>query len=70
MKSGKICSVGPLIYGQLNITLVEFETFHAGVQQAARKAAEQSTTAAGDAISNISRIANATAENIDNAFVC
>ena len=53
---------------QLNITLAEFETFHTGVQQAARKAAEQSTTAAQDAISNISRVANAAAENIDRAF--
>jgi hypothetical protein len=53
---------------QLNITLAEFETFHTGVQQAARKAAEQSTTAAQDAISNISRVANAAAENIDLAF--
>jgi hypothetical protein len=53
---------------QLNITLAEFETFHTGVQQAARKAAEQSTTAAQDAISNISRVANAAAENIDKAF--
>jgi len=51
---------------QLNMTLAEFETFHTGVQQAARKAAEQSTTAAQDAISNISRVANAAAENIDN----
>jgi hypothetical protein len=53
---------------QLNITLAEFETFHTGVQQAARKAAEQSTTATQDAISNISRVANAAAENIDKAF--
>jgi hypothetical protein len=53
---------------QLNITLAEFETFHTGVQQAARKAAEQSTTAAQDAISNISRVANAAADSIDKAF--
>jgi hypothetical protein len=53
---------------QLSITLSEFETFHTGVQQAARKAAEQSTMAAQDAISNISRVANAAAENIDKAF--
>jgi hypothetical protein len=53
---------------QLNITLAEFETFHTGVQQAARKAAEQSTGAAQDAISNISRVANAAADNIDKAF--
>jgi hypothetical protein len=53
---------------QLNITLAEFETFHTGVQQATRKAAEQSTTAAQDAISNISRVANAAAESIDKAF--
>jgi len=53
---------------QLNITLAEFETFHTGVQQASRKAAEQSTTAAQDAISNISRVANAAAENIERAF--
>jgi F0F1-type ATP synthase membrane subunit b/b' len=53
---------------QLSITLGEFETFHTGVQQATRKAAEQSTTAAQDAISNISRVVNAAAENIDKAF--
>jgi hypothetical protein len=53
---------------QLNLTLAEFETFQTGVQQAARKAAEQSITAAQDAISNISRVANAAAENIDRAF--
>ena len=53
---------------QLNITLAEFETFHTGVQQATRKAAEQSVTAAQDAISNISRVANAAADNIDKAF--
>jgi hypothetical protein len=53
---------------QLNITLAEFETFHTGVQQATRKAAEQSTTAAQDAISSISRVANETAENIERAF--
>jgi hypothetical protein len=53
---------------QLNVTLAEFETFHTGVQQATRKAAEQSTTAAQDAISNISRVANAAAESIEKAF--
>jgi hypothetical protein len=53
---------------QLNITLAEFETFHTGVQQATRKAAEQSTTAAQDAISNISRVANGAAESIERAF--
>jgi hypothetical protein len=53
---------------QLNITLAEFETFHTGVQQATRKAAEQSTTAAQDAISNISRVANAAADSIHQAF--
>lgn len=54
---------------QLNMTLAEFETFHTGVQQAARKAAEQSLTATQDGIANISRVANATAENIDRSFV-
>jgi hypothetical protein len=54
---------------QLNITLAEFETFQTGVQQATRKAAEQSTTAAQDGISNISRVANAAAEKIDQAFI-
>jgi hypothetical protein len=54
---------------QLNITLAEFETFQTGVQQATRKAAEQSTTAVQDGISNISRVANAAAEKIDQAFI-
>lgn len=54
---------------QLNMTLAEFETFHTGVQQAARKAAEQALTATQDGIANISRVANAAAENIDRAFV-
>lgn len=53
---------------QLNVTLAEFETFHTGVQQAARKAAEQALTATQDGIANISRVANAAAENIDRAF--
>jgi hypothetical protein len=51
---------------QLSMALAEFETFHTAVQQAARKAAQQSD--AQDAISNISRIANAAADNIDKAF--
>jgi len=54
---------------QLNVTLAEFETFHTGVQQATRKAAEQSLTAAQDGIANISRVVNSAAENIDKAFV-
>jgi hypothetical protein len=53
---------------QLNLTLAEFETFHTGVQQAARKAAEESVGATQDSISNISRVANTAAENIDRAF--
>jgi hypothetical protein len=53
---------------QLNLTLAEFETFQTGVQQATGKAAEQSFGVAQDGISNISRIANATAENIQRAF--
>lgn len=53
---------------QLNLTLAEFETFQVGVQQATKKSAEQSVTATQDAISNISRVANAAAENIDRAF--
>lgn len=53
---------------QLNVTLGEFETFHTGVQQATRKAAEQALTATQDGIANISRLANAAAENIDRAF--
>lgn len=53
---------------QLNLTLAEFETFHTGVQQAARKAAEQSFTAAQDGISNISRVANTAADDIHKAF--
>ena len=53
---------------QLNLTLAEFETFQTGVQQATRKAAEQSFGATQDGISNISRIANATADNIQRAF--
>jgi hypothetical protein len=53
---------------QLSLTLAEFETFHTGVQQAARKAAEQSVGAAQDAISNISRVANAAGERIDDSF--
>ena len=51
---------------QLSMALAEFETFHTAVQQAARKAAQQSD--AQDAISNISRVANAAADNIDKAF--
>lgn len=53
---------------QLNITLAEFETFHTGVQQAAKKAAEQSIGSTQDAISNISRVANSAADNIGKAF--
>jgi hypothetical protein len=53
---------------QLSLTLAEFETFHTGVQQAARKAAEESVGAAQDAIAQISRVANASAENIGRAF--
>jgi hypothetical protein len=53
---------------QLSLTLAEFETFHTGVQQAAQKAAEESVGAAQDAISQISRVAKASAENIDRAF--
>lgn len=53
---------------QLNLTLAEFETFQTGVQQAARKAAQDSLSSAQDAISNISRVANAAAENIERAF--
>ncbi|WP_315777825.1 MULTISPECIES: hypothetical protein [unclassified Bradyrhizobium] len=53
---------------QLSLTLAEFETFHTGVQQAARKAAEESVGAAQDSVSNISRVANTAAENIDRAF--
>ncbi|MGJ4940631.1 hypothetical protein ACQR1W_08680 [Bradyrhizobium sp. HKCCYLS1011] len=53
---------------QLSLTLAEFETFHTGVQQAARKAAEESVGAAQDSLSNISRVANTTADNIDRAF--
>lgn len=53
---------------QLNLTLAEFETFQTGVQQVTRKAAEQSFGAAQDGISNISRVANAAAENIQRAF--
>jgi hypothetical protein len=53
---------------QLSATLAEFETFHTGVQQAARKAAEQSLTATQDGIASISRVANAAGENIDRAF--
>jgi hypothetical protein len=51
---------------QLSMSLAEFETFHTSVQQAARKAAQQSD--AQDAISNISRVANTAADNIDRAF--
>jgi hypothetical protein len=53
---------------QLNLTLAEFETFQTGIQQAARKASEQSLVAAHDSISNIGRVANAAAENIERAF--
>jgi hypothetical protein len=53
---------------QLSMTLAEFETFHTGVQQAARKAAAESVGTAQDSISSISRVANTTAENIDRAF--
>lgn len=53
---------------QLNLTLAEFETFQTGVQQASRKAAEQSIGSAQDAISNISRVANAAADDIRRAF--
>lgn len=53
---------------QLNQTLAEFETFQTGVQQATRKAAEQSLGSAQDAISNISRVANAASDNIERAF--
>jgi hypothetical protein len=44
----------------------EFETFHTAVQQAAKKAAQQSD--AQDAISNISRVANTAADDIKRAF--
>ena len=53
---------------QLNLTLAELETFKAGVQRTAEKAAEQSAADAQDTISNIGRVANAAAENIDRAF--
>jgi hypothetical protein len=53
---------------QLNLTLAEFETFQTGVQQAARKSAEESFGSTQDAVSNISRVANSAAENIDRAF--
>jgi methyl-accepting chemotaxis protein len=53
---------------QLNVTLAEFETFHTGVQQATRKAAEDSLGAAQDAISHISRVANTAADDIHRAF--
>lgn len=53
---------------QLSLTLAEFETFHTGVQQAARKAAQESVGAAQDSISSISRVANETAGHIDRAF--
>jgi hypothetical protein len=53
---------------QLSLTLAEFETFHTGVQQATRKAAENSVGAAQDAVSNISRVANAAGERIDQSF--
>jgi hypothetical protein len=52
---------------QLSMAVAEFEKFHTGVQQTARKAAGQSD--AQDAISNISRVANAAADNIDRAFI-
>jgi uncharacterized protein YlxW (UPF0749 family) len=54
--------------GQLNTTLADFETFQLGVHQAAEEAAKGSSTVVQDAISNISRVANAAAENIERAF--
>ena len=53
---------------QLSLTLAEFETFHTGVKQVAEKTATQSDTVVEDAISNIKRVANSAAENIDRAF--
>ncbi|MCP9629468.1 hypothetical protein NML43_20450 [Rhodopseudomonas palustris] len=54
---------------QLSMMLAEFETFHTGVQQATKEAAANSSTVVQDAISNISRVTNAAAEKIDEAFV-
>jgi methyl-accepting chemotaxis protein len=54
--------------GQLNTTLADFETFQLGVHQAADEAARGASKVVQDAISNISRVANAAAENIDQAL--
>jgi methyl-accepting chemotaxis protein len=54
--------------GQLNATLADFETFQLGVHQAAEEAAKDSLKVVQDSISNISRVANAAADNIERAF--
>jgi hypothetical protein len=58
-------SVAADLRGQLNTTLADFETFQLGVHQAA----EEASKVVQDAISNISRVANAAAENINQSFV-
>jgi methyl-accepting chemotaxis protein len=54
--------------GQLNTTLADFETFQLGVHQAAEEAAKGASKVVQDAISNISRVANAAAEGFDQAL--
>jgi methyl-accepting chemotaxis protein len=61
-------SVASDLRGQLNTTLADFETFQLGVHQAADEAAKGASKVVLDAITNISRVANAAAENIDQAF--
>ena len=53
---------------QLSLTLAEFETFQTAVRQVAQAVAKDLLGSAQDAISSISRVANAAADNIDRAF--
>jgi hypothetical protein len=63
-----LASTAADLRGQLNTTLADFETFHLGVHQAAEEAAKAASTVVQDAISNISRVANAAGENLDRAL--
>jgi hypothetical protein len=63
-----LVNAGADLRGQLNTTLADFETFQLGVRQAAEEAARGASTVVQDAISNISRVANAAGESFDRAL--
>jgi methyl-accepting chemotaxis protein len=53
---------------QLSIALSEFETFHTGVRQAGTKLAEETPSAAKQAIDKIEEVAVTAADHIERAF--